>query len=60
MGRHAFYLKIDKGSKQAMDNLSRWMNVAFLMGEACYLLCDRDDVIQKTKDTLFSRIPSRL
>lgn len=52
MGGHAFYLKTDKGSRQAMDNLSRWMNTASLMGEDCYLLCDRDDVIQKIKDTL--------
>lgn len=52
MGRHAFYLKVDKGSRLAMDNLDRWMKAASRMGGDCYLLCDREDVIQKVEDTL--------
>lgn len=52
MGKQAFYLKIDKGSRLAMDNLSRWINAVSLMEGDCYVLCDRDDVIQKAKDTL--------
>ena len=52
MGRQTFYLKIDKGSKLAMDNLGRWINAISLLGGDCYLLCDKDDVIQKVKDIL--------
>ena len=52
MGRRAFYLKTDKGSRLAMNNLNRWINAVSLMGGDCYILCDRDDVIQKVKDTL--------
>lgn len=50
MGGHAFYLKVDKGSGLALNNLGSWLNAVFLMGGDCYILCDRDDVIQKVKE----------
>lgn len=37
MSRHAIYLKTNNGSRLALDNLDRWMKVAFLMGGG--LLC---------------------
>lgn len=52
MGRYAFYLKVDKGSGLAMDNLSRWVKTVSLMGGDCYVLCDRDDVTENIKDRL--------
>jgi len=52
VGGYALYLKIDKGSRLAMENLGRWMNVAFLMTGDCYILCDRDDIIPLIRDTL--------
>lgn len=52
MSRQGFYLKIDKGSRLAIENLSRWVRTVSLMGGDYYILCDRDDVIQKVKDTL--------
>lgn len=52
MGKYAFYLKMNNGSRLAMDNLSRWMNAVLLTEGDCYILCDRDDVIQKVKDML--------
>lgn len=52
MGRHGFYLKVDKGSRLAMDNLVRWVKTVSLLEGDCYILCDRDDVVQKARETL--------
>lgn len=50
--KEAFFLKINRSDNFAIDNLSRWIDVAYLMDADCYIICDRDDVTKRIKEEL--------
>ena len=49
----AMYLKINRSENFSMRNLSRWIDVSYLMGVDCYILCDRKDIISSIKREFF-------
>lgn len=48
----AFYLKINRSEDFALRNLSRWIDAAYLAKAACYIVCDREDLVEKIKATI--------
>ncbi|MDE6435800.1 MAG: hypothetical protein K2L07_16440, partial [Lachnospiraceae bacterium] len=48
----AFYLKINRSEDFALRNLSRWIDAAYLAKADCYIVCDREDLVEKIKDTI--------
>lgn len=50
MKEKAFYLKINRGEEFAFKNLSRWIDVSYLLGADCYIICD-DEEIEKMVHT---------
>lgn len=51
-GKKAIYLKINRCEEFAMRNLSRWIDVSYLMDADCYILCDDDFIVEKINDEL--------
>mgnify|MGYP002510274063 CR=1 FL=1 len=42
--RKAFYLKINRDDAFAYRNLERWIEVSYLFGVDCYVLCDQERI----------------
>lgn len=46
----AFYLKINRNTDFAFKYLERWIQVAYLFGRDCYIICDDKDVTASILD----------
>lgn len=51
--KKAVYLKINRKEEFAYRNLSRWIDIAFLMNADCYILCDDDQICNDIKNKIF-------
>lgn len=50
--KKAFYLKTNRRERWAIQNLSRWLDVAYLMNADCYIVCDNDELKKQIEDEL--------
>lgn len=53
MDRRAFFLKINRSDDFAVENLSRWLDAARMLKEDCYVICDKQEIVDKIKKRLF-------
>lgn len=50
--KKAMYLKINRSEYYAFRNLSRWIDVSYLLDRDCYVLCDQDELIEKIRSEI--------
>ncbi len=50
--KKAMYLKINRSEDYAFRNLSRWIDVSYLLDTDCYILCDQEDLIERIRREL--------
>lgn len=48
----AFYLKINQDTRRAISYLNYWIEAALLHGGDCYVLCDKEELVMKIKESL--------
>lgn len=52
MKDRAFYLKVNREEEYAIRNLSRWIDVSYLLDSDCYVICDNEKLEKKIKKEL--------
>lgn len=53
MLKRSIYLKINRDEDFAIRNLSHWIDVAYLIGLDCYIVCDKQELIERIRKELF-------
>lgn len=51
--KKAFYLKINRNREYAITNLSRWVDVSYLMEADCIIVCDDKSLEKRIKKELY-------
>lgn len=52
MLKKSIYLKINRDEEFAIRNLGHWIDAAYLLGSDCFIVCDKEELIERIRKEL--------